>query len=50
MSRNRMIFWGIVAIAAVLFGISARNNDLRVSRRAEINATDRPENVIFSGR
>lgn len=44
MSRNRMIFWAVVATAAILFGISARQNDFRVSRRAEINATDHPEN------
>ncbi len=45
MSRTRMIFWAVVATAAVIFGISARQNDFRVSRRAEIRATDVAENV-----
>ncbi len=44
MSRTRMIFWALLASAAVLFGISARQNDFRVSRRAEMNATDHVEN------
>jgi len=46
MSRNRMIFWAVIALAPILFGISARQNDFRVSRRAEIRATDQPENVL----
>jgi len=46
MSRSRMIFWAVIALAAILFGISARQNDFRVSRRAEIRATDQPENVL----
>lgn len=49
MSRNRMIFWAVIAVAAVLFGISARQNDLQVSRRAERNSTDRPEGGYLPG-
>lgn len=45
MSRYRMIFWAVVAISAILLGISARNNDLRLIRRSEIMATDHPEKV-----
>jgi hypothetical protein len=45
-----MIFWALIASAAVLFGISARQNDFRVSRAMEIRATDKPDISIYAGK